>query len=332
MLQLLRKIAFPISLVYAAVVYLRNFLFDMGILSSKSYRTPTICVGNLSVGGTGKTPMTEYVLRLLSNHRVAVLSRGYKRKSTGFHLAAPTSTVLDLGDEPYQIHQKFPEVAVAVDADRRNGIEQLERLVQPEIIVLDDAFQHRKVQPTFSILLTTYQQPYVDDWYLPTGNLRDGKKEAKRADVIVVTKCPDGMANSDKNRLIAKLNPKGHQKVLFATFKYQDFVFDGREGRIPLSRLKKEKFALVTGIASPGPLVQFLKSLGLDFEHFEFGDHHHFTDKEIGRFSNRGLILTTEKDFVRLQGKVENLFYLGVAHSFSAEDEAFLTDAVRALL
>ena len=185
MLQLLRKIAFPISLIYALVVHVRNFLFDTGVFSSKSYRIPTICVGNLSVGGTGKTPMTEYVLRILAERNTAVLSRGYKRKSDGFYLANAKSTVLELGDEPYQIHRKFPEVAVAVDADRRNGIEKLEKLVNPEVIVLDDAFQHRKVKPTFSILLTTYQNLYVDDWYLPTGSLRDAKKEAKRADLII---------------------------------------------------------------------------------------------------------------------------------------------------
>ena len=332
MLPLLRKIAFPISLVYAAVVFMRNYLYDVGVLSSKSYGTPTICVGNLSVGGTGKTPMTEYVLRLLSNHRVAVLSRGYKRKSKGFYLAGPTSTVLELGDEPYQIHQKFPEVPIAVDADRRNGIEQLERLVRPDMIVLDDAFQHRKVKPTFSILLTTYQKPYRDDWYLPTGDLRDSKREAKRADVIIVTKCPDKLSEEDRMDMVAKLKPNTDQKVLFAAFAYKDVVSDGGQKKIPLSHLKNKKFALVTGIAEPGPLVQFLKSQGLGFNHFKFGDHHTFTEREIEGFKGSELIVTTEKDFVRLQGKVENLYYLEVAHSFSSEDQAYLANAVRALL
>ena len=200
------------------------------------------------------------------------------------------------------------------------------------MIVLDDAFQHRKVKPTFSILLTTYQKPYRDDWYLPTGDLRDSKREAKRADVIIVTKCPDKLSEEDRMDMVAKLKPNTDQKVLFAAFAYKDVVSDGGQKKIPLSHLKNKKFALVTGIAEPGPLVQFLKSQGLDFNHFKFGDHHPFTEREIEGFKGSELIVTTEKDFVRLQGKVENLYYLEVAHSFSSEDEAYLANAVRALL
>jgi len=331
MLQLLRKIAFPISLIYALVVYVRNFLFDVGVFSSKTYKTPTICVGNLSVGGTGKTPMTEYLLRILSNRKTAVLSRGYKRKSTGFYLAGPESTVLELGDEPYQIHQKFADVTVAVDADRRNGIEKLESLVNPDVIVLDDAFQHRKVKPTFSILLTTYHNLYVDDWYLPTGSLRDAKKEAKRADLIIVTKCPESLQESERTKFIGKLRPKSHQKVLFASLKYQNFVTDGGGDNIQLSELKGKQLALVTGIASPEPLVQYLKSQGIACKHFEFGDHHHFTDKEIDQFKGHEMILTTEKDFTRLKGRVDKLYYLKIAHSFSKEDEGILKNAIEGL-
>ncbi|WP_317236557.1 tetraacyldisaccharide 4'-kinase [Allomuricauda sp. F6463D] len=329
---MLRKITFPISLIYAMVVYVRNLMFDLGVFSSKSYKTPLICVGNLSVGGTGKTPMTEYLLRLLKEHRVAVLSRGYKRKSKGFYLGSPESTVLDLGDEPYQIYRKFPRVTVAVDSDRRNGIEKLENDRNPDIIVLDDAFQHRKVKPTFSILLTSFGDLYVDDWYLPTGNLRDAKKEAERADLIIVTKCPTALDEDIRNGVISKLKPKSHQKVLFATLKYQNFVTDGQKQNILLSELKNKPLALVTGIASPGPLVEFLQSVGIHFEHFEFRDHHHFTDKEIARFKKYETVLTTEKDFVRLEGRVDKLYFLEIAHSFSDEDAAILKDAVLDLL
>lgn len=332
MLQLLRKIAFPISLLYALVVYVRNFLFDVGIFSSRSYKTPTICVGNLSVGGTGKTPMTEYLLRILGDRNTAVLSRGYKRKSEGFFLANAQSSVLDLGDEPYQIHQKFPEVTVAVDANRRNGIEKLESMFDPEVIVLDDAFQHRKVKPSFSILLTTYHNLYVDDWYLPTGSLRDAKKEAKRADLIIVTKCPEGLREDERHAITARLKPKKHQNVLFASLQYNNFVTDGGKEKMPLVQLKNKQVALVTGIASPGPLVEYLKSVGLEFEHFEFGDHHHFTDKEIEQFKGYEMVLTTEKDFVRLKGRVGNLHFLEIAHSFSRKDETVLKSAVEGLL
>ncbi|WP_127138461.1 tetraacyldisaccharide 4'-kinase [Flagellimonas oceanensis] len=331
MLQLLRKIAFPISLIYALVVHVRNFLFNVGVFSSKSYRTPTICVGNLSVGGTGKTPMTEHLLRILSDRKVAVLSRGYKRKSKGFYLADAESTVLELGDEPYQIHQKFTGVIVAVDADRRNGIEKLESLVQPDVIVLDDAFQHRKVKPSFSILLTTYHNLYVDDWYLPTGSLRDARKEARRADLIIVTKCPIGLPEDEKKAIRAKLNPRKHQKVLFASLQYHDVVSNGEGVEMKLSQLKNEQVALVTGIASPEPLVEHLKSIGLDFEHFEYGDHHHFTDKEIQQFQGYEMLLTTEKDFVRLKGRVDGLYFLEIAHSFSDEDGVVLKKAVEGL-
>ncbi|MCR9227726.1 MAG: tetraacyldisaccharide 4'-kinase [Flavobacteriaceae bacterium] len=328
MLQLLRKIAFPISLIYAMVIHVRNFLFDRGIFSSKSYETPTICVGNLSVGGTGKTPMTEYLLRILDGRKIAVLSRGYKRKSKGFYLADAKSTVLELGDEPFQIHGKFPEVAVAVDGDRRNGIEKLESLVQPEVIVLDDAFQHRRVKPTFSILLTTHQNLYVDDWYLPTGSLRDAKKEAKRADLIIVTKCPKDIDDTERDVIWEKLSPLEHQKVLFASLAYHDYVSDGGEGKILLSELKGKQVALVTGIASPEPLVRYLKTQEVAFEHFEFGDHHHFSERDIGQFKDHEVVLSTEKDFVRLQGRVDRLYFLGIAHSFSQNDGSALQNAI----
>lgn len=275
--------------------------------------------------------MTEYLLRILENRKIAVLSRGYKRKSKGFYLANPESTVLELGDEPYQIHKKFPEVRVAVDANRRNGIEKLENLISPDVIVLDDAFQHRKVRPSFSILLTACRNLYVDDWYLPTGSLRDAKKEAKRADLIIVTKCPVGLPEDEKRAIGAKLNPGKHQKVLFASLQYHDTVSNGEGEEIQLQQLQNKKLALITGIASPEPLVEHLKSVGLDFEHFEFGDHHHFTDKEVQRFQGYEILLTTEKDFVRLKGRVEGLYFLEIAHSFSDEDGVVLKNAIEGL-
>ncbi|MCR9264862.1 MAG: tetraacyldisaccharide 4'-kinase [Flavobacteriaceae bacterium] len=331
MVQLLRKIAFPFSLIYALVVHVRNFLYNIGVFASKSYRTPTICVGNLSVGGTGKTPMIEYLIRVLDGHKVAVLSRGYKRKSEGFLLADSNSSVLDLGDEPFQIHQKFPEVSVAVDADRRNGMVQLESQVQPQVVLLDDAFQHRRVKPKYSILLTAHGNLFVDDWYLPTGNLRDAKREYKRADMLIVTKCPDVLSKDDRRTISKKLKPLPHQNVLFSTLTYGDLVKQRNGDGLVLDVLKGKRLALVTGIASPGPLVHHLASKGLVFEHVEFGDHHHFTDDEINTFKDFELILTTEKDYVRLEGRVENLYYLEVAHSFDAEDRTLLEKAVKGL-
>ena len=328
MLQLLRKIAFPFSLIYALVVFVRNFLYDVGFFRSTSYTTPTICVGNLSVGGTGKTPMIEYLVRLLKNRKIAVLSRGYKRKSKGFLLAGSGSTVEDLGDEPFQIHKKFPEITVAVDADRRNGIAKLESLVRPDIILLDDAFQHRKVKPKFSILLTAHNNLFVDDWYLPTGDLRDSKLEAKRADIIIVTKCPYQLSQEEKKKISESIKPNPNQLLLFCSLEYDNLVKNGSGKNLELTALKDKNIALVTGIANPKLLVSHLGAMGLKFQHFEYGDHHYFSEQEIVQFQNFEIVLTTEKDYVRLEGKVENLYYLEIAHRFDEKDSKLLEQMI----
>ena len=225
--MLLRKILFPFSLGYALVVKARNYFYDIGIKKSTFFDTKTICVGNLSVGGTGKTPMIEYLIEQLKiDYRVAVLSRGYKRKSSGFLLATPKSSVENLGDEPFQIYTKFPEITVAVDADRRNGISILEEHIKPDVILLDDAFQHRKVKAGFNILLTAYGKLYCDDWYLPTGNLRDSRSEVRRADLIIVTKCPTEISETDKEGIRNNLKINTNQSVLFSSLSYDhDFLW-----------------------------------------------------------------------------------------------------------
>ncbi|MEM6894303.1 MAG: tetraacyldisaccharide 4'-kinase [Bacteroidota bacterium] len=332
MLQVLRILAFPISLLYAIVVFVRNLFYDFRWFKSYTAELPTLCVGNLSVGGTGKTPMIEYLISLLDDIPVAVLSRGYKRRSEGFLLATETSTVADLGDEPYQIHVKFPQVTVAVCADRVEGVKQLEKQSKAKLVLLDDAFQHRRIQPTYSILLTTYDKPYVKDWYLPTGDLRDHRIAAKRADVIVVTKCPENIDIEERNALEEKLSPLPHQKVLFCWFSYAEMPKNQERTYLEWDQLSSKKVGVVTGIANPTPFLQHLKSQGFLFEHLDFSDHHTFTDTEIARFQQYDYIITTEKDYVRLEGRLKNAFYLGVKHTFSKEDEAFLEKAVKALL
>lgn len=328
-MRVLRLFLFPISLGYALVVYLRNFLFDFGFFSSNTFKTPTISVGNLSVGGTGKTPMIEFLVRLLcSEKKVAVLSRGYGRKSKGFQSSDEFSTVEILGDEPYQIGAKFPEITVAVDNDRSNGITILKKTVQPTIILLDDAFQHRKVKPTFSILLTAYDSLYVEDWYLPTGNLRDSKKEAKRADVIVVTKCPETISEIAQQRIIQKLKPLKHQKVLFSFLKY-DTQLKGNHQSTNLSDLRTKQITLITGIAKPSPLLQFLEKNDINFTHLKHRDHHFFSEEEIAFFNTKEFVLTTEKDYVRLKGKVQHLYYIVIEHVFVGDGEQILADAIR---
>lgn len=319
---LLRKIAFPVSLVYALVVSVRNFLFDLGWFKSQNFATPLLCVGNLSVGGTGKTPMVEFLLRMLHGHDPAVLSRGYGRKSEGFVMASPETPVTDLGDEPFQIHRKFPEITVAVDADRAHGIAILEKERKPAIIVLDDAFQHRKVTPNFSILLTAYQNLYPQDWYLPTGNLRDSKREARRAQVIVVTKCPETLSLAEKERIIKLLRPNTDQQVLFSSLAYGALEGDGMP--MTLEALQDKEVVLVTGIANPKPLLEYVESKGIVPEHWVYGDHHFFSEKEIAAMNQKPLVLTTEKDYVRLQGKVQNLYYIPIQHQFMDGGEQVL--------
>ncbi|WP_419212331.1 tetraacyldisaccharide 4'-kinase [Maribacter sp. X9] len=315
-MQVLRKLLFPISLVYAMVVYLRNLFYDLGIFPSKSSTTPTICVGNLSVGGTGKTPMIELLVRLLKeDYKIAVLSRGYKRKSEGFVLAHSSTTVQELGDEPYQLKSKFPTIEVAVEANRRNGIVQLDYAVQPELILLDDAYQHRKVNPGFSILLTAYDQIYSDDWYLPTGNLRDSKAAAKRAQIIVVTKCPEDLDASSRIEMIKRLHPDENQKVLFSFLSYEPRL-KGEGIPLDISSLKDRKVTLVTGIANPAPLVDYLKMKELKFEHLKFSDHHFFTKKELETLKQKEFVLTTEKDYVRLKNDLVGLYYIEISHRF----------------
>ncbi|MFC4096308.1 tetraacyldisaccharide 4'-kinase [Euzebyella saccharophila] len=330
-MQLLRKILFPVSLIYALVVYVRNYFYDRGWLSSKKFTTPTICIGNLSVGGTGKTPMAEFIIkRLREQYKVALLSRGYKRKSSGFLLANENTSVEEMGDEPFQIYSKFRNISVAVDADRQNGIAKLQSLISPEVILLDDAFQHRKVSCHSYILLTPYDNLYVNDWYLPTGDLRDARNQAQRAQVIVVTKCPKNLSLEKRKAIRGKLKPKANQIVLFCYFEYGTMLLGKNE--ISLQEINFKDITLVTGIANPKPLVSYLKGRGLTFEHLCFADHHYFSGDEIRELNSKEFVLTTEKDYVRLKDKVANLWYISVEHKFYEEDEGVLLNEITAVI
>ncbi|MGB5663392.1 tetraacyldisaccharide 4'-kinase [Eudoraea sp.] len=330
-MQLLRILAFPFSLIYALVVYFRNVLYDSGILQSTEFKTPIVSVGNLSTGGTGKTPMIEWLLcHLSAGSGLAVLSRGYKRKTKGFVLAQPISTAEEIGDEPLQIYTKFPEVSLAVDEDRIRGIKQLVASKQPNLILLDDAYQHRKVKPQFSILLTSYGKLYTKDWYLPTGNLRDNKRSSKRADLIIVTKCPPDLDDDSQRRIIWELNPGKDQKVLFCTLEY-DINLKGKKEGLSLSGLQNKEVTLVTGIANPKPLIDFLRSAEVTFDHLRYRDHHYFTEKEIDFFNSKPLILTTEKDYMRLKDSVDNLYFISVRHRFLGEGEVVLLKSLEKL-
>lgn len=324
-MKFLRYILLPVVPIYFLITWLRNLLYDLGVFKSESYDFPVICVGNLSVGGTGKTPMIEYLVRKLSaSYRVATLSRGYKRKTKGFVLATSSTKVYDIGDEPFQFFRKFKDIIVAVDANRRNGISELMSLkMPPEVILLDDAYQHRRVRAGYNILLTPYYNLYVDDFVLPTGNLREPRSGSKRADVIVVTKCPKTLSEEEKLVIHKRLKPKGKQKVLFSYIDY-DEKFIGVQSEFSIDELKQQKLTVVTGIANPQPMLDYLKEKELEFEHLQFEDHHDFSSKEITMLEQKEMVLTTEKDFVRLVPRLkeqENICYLPIKIKIDKEVE-----------
>jgi len=324
--NLLRYIAFPFSVLYGIITKVRNILFDFNILKSTQFKIPILIVGNLSVGGTGKTPHIEYLINLLQpKYYLGILSRGYKRKTSGFLLANSSSKVQDIGDEPFQFFKKFDNIKVAVDEDRVEGINiLLSQKKPPTIILLDDAFQHRKVKGSLNILLTTYNRLYCNDYLLPMGNLRESKKGANRAQIIIVTKCPKEIENSQKEKIVSKLNPLKGQQVFFTTIKYADFIY-GENNSIALKELKEYEIILITGIANPKPMVEFLNKQEIRLHHINFTDHHNFKTKDIQKikttFSNleskKKLILTTEKDYVRIFSSLQkNIFYLPIQVEF----------------
>jgi tetraacyldisaccharide 4'-kinase len=317
----LRKILFPLAILYGWITQLRNFLYDKGILKSYAFDIPVIAVGNLSVGGTGKTPQIEYLIRLLSKeYSVATLSRGYKRESKGFLLANELSLAASLGDEPYQMHLKFPDVQVAVDADRKNGIEQLlTQKIKPQIIVLDDAFQHRRVRAGFYILLTTFDELYVDDYMLPTGNLRESSSGARRADIIIVTKCPATISEADRKKVKDKL--KTNAPLFFSTISYDDSVYS-LASSLKVDELRSMSKLLVAGIAKPKPFFAYLQNDSDEI--MVFPDHHQFTESDVAsmvKSAGNNPIITTEKDFVRLRehSLSSPLFYLPIKTTLIAD-------------
>ncbi|MEG1563379.1 MAG: tetraacyldisaccharide 4'-kinase, partial [Bacteroides sp.] len=276
----IHKRLYPLSYLYGMGVVLRNKLFDWGYLPSKSFGVPTICIGNLAVGGTGKTPHTEYLIHLLRPHfHLAVLSRGYKRQTKGYVLSTPQSHADSIGDEPYQIQSKFPDIRVAVDENRCHGIEQLLKLSEPavDVVLLDDAFQHRYIKAGLNILLTDYHRLFCDDALLPAGRLREPIEGKNRAQVVIVTKCPKDLKPIDYNIIGKRLALYPYQQLFFSTFRY------GKHKRLfpdptetperKLSSLKTgEQVLLLTGIASPDPLLRHIKTYTSHIDLLSFDD------------------------------------------------------------
>lgn len=331
----------PLSIIYGGVVGIRNFLFHIGILKSRRFSVPVLCVGNITVGGTGKTPHTELIIaELRKNFRVACLSRGYKRKTSGFILSDEKSTAREIGDEPMQIKNKFPDILVACDSNRVRGIEKLQALPQPpEVVVLDDAFQHRYVQADKNIILVDYNRPVYDDCLLPAGRLRENTGSLKRADYIIVTKCPSNLQPIERRILSKHLKIKPYQHLFFTKLGY---------GPITSLSSKAEQITLqpdshilcLTGIAQPGPYVKHLKTYTSHITELRYSDHHHFTKKDIQHIERtfqeikhaEKYIFTTEKDAVRLKNTElpkelkRQIYYIPVVPVFIQDEDLFLNE------
>ncbi len=322
-MKLLRFLLFPFAILYDAVTSIRNLLFDKGILVSTRFNIPVICVGNLSVGGTGKTPQIEYLINLLSDSmKVAVLSRGYRRKTNGFILVDGRHNANDVGDEPLQYFRKFSNIYIAVNENRVEGINKLLQLENPpEIVLLDDGFQHRKVKASYNILLTKFNDLFTDDFLLPTGNLRESRRGVKRANTIIVSKCPINLSKKERKEITIKIKPQKHQKIFFTTILYAKKLKGNQQ--ITIDDLLDYKVLLVTGIANSKPLVDYFNDNNINFVHLNFPDHHHFTTLDVNQINvnfkqivSKKIIITTEKDYVKLSKIIKDISYLEINTSF----------------
>ncbi len=339
-------ILLPFSIIYGIVVFIRNKLFDTGWIKSKSFDIPVINIGNISVGGTGKTPHTEYLISILNKYKVAVVSRGYKRKTKGFVEASTNSKVTDVGDEPLQIKQKFSNITVVVDEKRVHAVENLlNKQNKPDVILLDDAYQHRYIKPGLNILLVDYNRPIFKDFILPVGRLREPAHNSKRADIIIFTKCPDSLTPIDFNLLKKEMHIFPYQKVFFTTFKYGNIIpiFNEDLKIISTENLSGKDILVVSGIANPKPLYKKLLETDASITMLQFSDHHEFTKNDIKKIitgfnqikSDNKILLCTEKDAVRFKtNNISNelielpFYYLPIEVTFLNNQEKEFADTI----
>ena len=345
---------YPFSLVFGLITGFRNFLYNSGILPSSEFAIPVICVGNITVGGTGKTPHTEYLIGLLQKRfKVAVLSRGYKRDSNGFKIVTAASTVAEAGDEPLQMARKYPEALVAVDRNRKRGIKQIiKSYPEIEVILLDDAFQRRQITPGLSILLTDFGRLMTRDSLLPYGNLRESVSNMRRADIIIVTKSPIDMSAMQRRLIINEINKAPYQNLFFTTVNYNRpkplFETDNLLSEPDFSNPSLTGILLVTGIANPRPFKELIEKIAGEVIHLQYPDHYKFKEDDITAIgesfaklkSPQKYIITTEKNSVRLKEftKIADLlkdstyyFPIGIdfLHDYKNEFDKLIIDYVR---
>jgi tetraacyldisaccharide 4'-kinase len=340
-LKSFRILLFPFAILYWLGIVIRNWLFDLSISKSSSFGLPLICVGNLSVGGTGKSPMVEYLIRLLKDKFVvATLSRGYKRKTKGYSLASSSSTALEIGDEPMQFHLKFPGISVAVGEERLVAIAQLlHDRPGTQAIILDDAFQHRSVKAGLNILLTECGNLFTRDFYLPAGSLRDLKSQYRRAQVIVVTKCDPALSSGEKEKIVQEINLQQDQSIFFTSVQYGSIYHILHKSTIELNQ--ETEVVLVSGIANPKPLKDWLQKNCKTYHLLQYSDHHIFSIDDLKEIRKKfesvpspaRIILTTEKDAVRLlkfSAEIKDwpIYVVPVRHDFLFGEEKRFNEKV----
>jgi tetraacyldisaccharide 4'-kinase len=313
-MDLLRYLLFPLAIVYGCLVYVRNKLYDLNLFSSVSFPVKTIVVGNLSVGGTGKSPHIEYLVRLLRNdYKIATLSRGYGRKTKEFIIADGNTTSADIGDEPLQFKRKFADIIVAVDAKRVNGINEIiKSYPSTKVILLDDAFQHRAVKAGLSIVLTDYHKLFYTDYIMPMGTLRESKSGIARADIVIVTKCPAHITKDEMTRITNRINAYGILNVYFTYIRYESIVALNKINAMVVGAITKEySILLIAGIANTEPLEKYVRDKFTDVITEYFPDHYNYSMNDLNRISDlfnsisssKKIIITTEKDAMRLMDK-----------------------------
>ena len=326
-MKILRFLLFPLGIIYYLLSTCRNILFNIKIFKSKYYKIPNIGVGNLSMGGTGKSVLIIYLVELFKpKFNLAILSRGYKRKSKGFFIASNESSAELIGDEPYQFYKRFPEITVAVSENRNDGVNKIiKENPKTQLILFDDILQHRSINAHLRILTTTYDIPFFKDYIFPVGNLREPRAGHKRVDIILVTKCPKELNEDDRDNFLKEIKLEPYQKVFFTKISYSLNIYS-RNKKIELLSLNRSEFILVTGIADSSYLVDYLNTKNLKFNHIKYPDHHNYTSKDVSHINSNAkdkIVLTTEKDYWRLSPLVKEfyLYFLPIKMSFFSNEE-----------
>lgn len=327
-MSVIRFLVFPLSIIFKFVTDIRNKLYDCNFLKSEKINVPVISVGNLSTGGTGKTPMVDFIIyNLKRDYNISVLSRGYNRKSKGFIEIKNSDNPSLVGDEPFLIKSNHSEVPVFACEDRVEGAKKIISENNTNLILLDDAFQHRKISRNLDIVLTDYNNLFYKDYLLPYGNLRESRNNINRADVIIVTKCPLDFNKADANKIKNQINPKKTQSLFFSQIKYSEILFGFKE--LSFKSIRNSKLTLVTGIANSQPLKEYLKKNNVNFDHFDYPDHYNYSRKDVNKIlatTKNNIILTTKKDYYKLsQFKIDNLLYIDIKVEFLDGKQEFLS-------